>query len=251
MPLELTDLASASGVILITAAFFAALLSTSVGAGGGLLLVGLAIFMPASAVVPSHAAIMLVGSFFGWGVLRKAADHTILAPFVIGSIVGLSLAVPLIGRLSDQILTLVLGAFLLVTTWVQIPRTLALSHHYPWLCGLVSSFLSVFVGAMRPMLLTMLSSAFSDHRVIVATVNACAALQHLGKIIVFLSAGALFLGAWEIILLLILVTMAGGWCGRYVLISTGQAKLKLALKILITGLAVHLLFDALAWSPLS
>ena len=246
--MELTELASAPGLILIATAFLAAVLSTSIGAGGGLLLLGLAMFMPASAVVPSHAAIMLFGSFFGWGLLRQSVDHEMLAPFVVGSIIGLALALPLLGKLSDQLLTIVLGTFLLVTTWVRLPRSLALSQHYPWLCGLLSSFLSVFVGAMRPMLLAMLSNAFNDHRTVVATVNAFAALQHLGKIVVFLSAGALFLAAWQIIAVLIVVTLVGGWCGRHVLISSGEATLKKAVKLMITGLAGYLLFDALAKS---
>jgi len=236
-------------VVLVLAAFFAALLSTSVGAGGGLLLVGLATFMPAGAVIPSHAAIMLFGSFYSWGILRESTDNASIGPFVIGSIIGLVLAVPLLGKLSDNLLSLILATFLLLTTWIKLPQSLAFSGHYTWLCGLISSFLSVFVGAMRPMLLTMFSNMFEDHRVVVATVNACAALQHLGKMAVFLSTGALFLEAWDLIILLIFTTMAGSWCGRYVLVTTGQAKLKTALKLLITGLAIHLVLDAIAWTP--
>ncbi|MEM7043565.1 MAG: TSUP family transporter, partial [Pseudomonadota bacterium] len=171
-PLALIDLLSVPGAILVITAFLAALLSTSIGAGGGLLLLGLANFMPASAVIPTHASVMLFGSLFGWNLLRESADHKVITPFVLGSIIGLGLAASFVGKLSHHTLSLILAGFLLITTWIRLPQSLTLSRHYSWQCGLVSSFLSVFVGATRPMLLTMFSKTFDDHKTVVATVNA-------------------------------------------------------------------------------
>ncbi|MEZ5930416.1 MAG: sulfite exporter TauE/SafE family protein [Alphaproteobacteria bacterium] len=246
--MNLADLASAQGIFLLVTTFIAALLSTSVGAGGGLLLVGLATVMPAPTVIPTHACIMLAGSFFGWNLLRKFANYALILPFVVGSIIGLGLAVPLVGQLSHQALALVLGSFLLFSTWGYYPASLTQSRHYPWQCGLVTSFLSVFVGATRPMLLTMFGRAFDDHKVVVATVNACAALQHVGKIVVFVTIGASFIENWQIIGALIVVTMLGSLCGRHLLIATGQGTLKLITKLLITALALNLILDAMGWT---
>lgn len=242
--MHLTDLASAPGIFLLATSFLAALLSTSIGAGGGLLLVGLATVLPAATVIPTHASIMLAGSFFSWNLLRKFANYAMILPFVIGSIIGLGLAAPFVGSLDHDALALILGSFLLLSTWCRFPLSLAQSRHYPWQCGLLTSFLSVFVGATRPMLLTMFGRTFDDHKVVVATVNACAALQHVGKLAVFAAVGAAFVGNWQIIAILIVMTMLGSWCGRHILITAGQDKLKLATKLLITGLAINLILDA-------
>lgn len=245
----LAEFASLSGVFLLLTAFLAALLSTSVGAGGGLLILGMATVLPAPVVIPAHASVMMFGSFSGWLLLRNYPDYALLSIFIFGAVVGLIFAIPLIGWLNEAVMQFVLGSFLLATTWYRIPASLAGSKHYPWQCGLVSSFLSVMVGATRPMLLTLFGKRIDDHKVVVATTNACAALQHVGKLILFASFSAAFLQYWAIIGVLIVVTLLGAWCGRFVLISVGQRQLKLALKVLITGLALNLLVTALGLVP--
>jgi uncharacterized membrane protein YfcA len=191
---------------------------------------------------------MLFGSYYGWAVLRESSDHGLLKPFALGSLIGLLVAIPLIGLLSQQILLLILATFLILSTWIQLPRSFASGPHYPWQCGLVSSFLSIFVGATRPMLLTMFNQKLADHRAVVGTVNACAALQHTGKILVFSSVGTPFFENWLIVLVLIVTTITGAWLGRFILISTAQAKLRFLCRLLITGLAIHLAVGALRLS---
>jgi len=235
-------------VFLVLLTFISGFLSTSLGAGGGLLLVGIASVMPAQHVVPIHACIMLVVSFFQWWLLRKKVDYEIFKPFIVGGCFGMMLAVPLIGLIEEHTLKFLLGTFLLLTTWFRLPRAFAQNKNYPWQCGIVSSYLGVFVGATRPMLMTLFGSRFNSHQVIVATTTACASVQHAGKLVVFASAGIAFTNFWLEIVTLIAVSAVGAWLGRNLLFSSNGDHLKIAVKLLISVLAVNLIGDAVDWS---
>ncbi len=237
--------------IMCGASFLASFASTSLGAGGSLLLVSMATALPISLVIPLHACVSFVGNLNRWAILHKFVDYRILIPFALGTIIGIGLASPFLGALPESTWQIILGAFLVVATWWK-PRGLnAEGRFYPWLCGVVASFMSVFVGATKPLVATLLGQRLNDHKNVVGTSNACATLPHLGKIALFSAFGSAFLDYWWLALLLIMAGMAGVVIGRRVLISSYTDQLKQLLRLFVTGLGLNLLLIGLEIAPWS
>lgn len=233
------------------ASFLASFASTSMGAGGSLLLVSMATALPLSVVIPLHASVSLVGNFNRWVILRRFVDYRILVPFAAGTIIGVGLAGPFLGKLPESAWQILLGAFLVVATWWKPEGLNAKGRYYPWLCGVIASFLSVFVGATKPLVVTLLGHRLADHKNVVGTANACATLPHLGKIVLFSAFGGAFLDHWWLIILLITAGAVGVLVGRRVLISAYTDRLRRVLKIFITGLGLNLLLTGLEIAPWS
>ncbi len=237
--------------IMCGASFLASFASTAIGAGGSLLLVSMATSLPISIVIPLHASVSFVGNVNRWVVINRFVDYRVVVPFALGTVIGVGLASPLIGKLPESAWKLLLGAFLLVATWWK-PRGLqADGRHFAWICGAVASFMSVFVGATKPLVATLLGQRFEDHRIVVGTTSACATLPHLGKIVLFTAFGSAFLDYWRLGLGLVLAGVAGVLLGRHVLVSADVGRLRKILKIFVTALAVNLLLIGLEIAPWS
>lgn len=236
---------------LLGASLLASFASTSLGAGGSLLLASMATVLPAAVVIPVHACVTLAGNLNRWALLRRLVDYKVLVPFASGTAIGLILAYPFIGRISDAALQIILGLFLLIAAWWR-PRNLnADGPNYPLQCGIVTSFLSVFVGATKPMLTALFGQRFDDHKIVVATSNACATLQHAGKIGVFSIASFAFLQYWQLIMALIVASAIGAILGRLFTFWANPDKLKLVFRVLVTVLAVNVLATGLGLHPWS
>ncbi|MEM9625258.1 MAG: sulfite exporter TauE/SafE family protein [Pseudomonadota bacterium] len=233
------------------ASFLASFASTSLGAGGSLLLVSMATALPISVVIPLHACVSFVGNLNRWAILHSFVDYRILLPFAFGTVIGVGLASPFLGALSENAWQIILGAFLVVATWWKPQGLKADGSFYPWLCGIIASFMSVFVGATKPLVATLLGQRLADHKNVVGTSNACATLPHLGKIVLFSAFGSAFLHYWWLALLLIAAGLIGVILGRRVLISSYTDQLKRLLKLFVTGLGLNLLLIGLEIAPWS
>ena len=233
------------------ASFLASFASTSVGAGGSLLLVSMATTLPIAIVIPLHACVSLVGNFNRWMILHQFVDYRILIPFAVGTVIGVGLAGPFLGKLPESAWQILLGTFLVVATWWKPKGLNAEGSYYPWFCGVIASFLSVFVGATKPLVVTLLGHRLTDHKNVVGTANACATLPHFGKIVLFSAFGSAFLDHWWLIILLIAAGAVGVLVGRRLLISTYADQLRQAMKIFITGLGLNLLLTGLKVAPWS
>ncbi|MGI9493003.1 MAG: sulfite exporter TauE/SafE family protein [Geminicoccaceae bacterium] len=236
---------------LFIASFVASFSSTSFGAGGSLLLVSMATVLPISVVVPMHACVTFVGNLSRWALLHRFVDYTVVLPFIIGTAIGIVLAAPLVGQIPVYAWQFLLGTFLLGAVWWK-PRGLnAEGKHYSWQCGVITSFLSVFVGATKPLLVALFGQRFAEHRNVVATSNACSAFPHIGKIILFSAVGGAFYQYWWLIVTLIFANTMGAVAGKHLTISTTGDWLSLIFKIFVTALSVNLLAMGLGISPWS
>jgi uncharacterized membrane protein YfcA len=231
------------------ASFLAAFASTTIGAGGSLLLISIATMLPINVAIPVHAAVSFTGNLSRWAILHRFIDYKVVLAFAFGVVIGLALAAPLIGEIPTSAWQALLGAFLLVSTWWK-PHTLnATGKYYSWACGVVVSFMSVFVGATKPFIATLLGHRMDDHKAVVGTTNACATLPHLGKIFIFAVIGASVLDYGWLIAWLVLAGILGTFVGRYVLIRENANRLRLLLKLFTTLLGVNLLLSGLGLSP--
>ena len=242
----MNELSTITWATLILATLLSSTLSVSVGAGGPILFASMVAALPLPVVVPLHACVLFLGSINQWLVLKKYIDYRALLVFSAGAIIGLILVWPFIGELPEIALKLIFAVFLLQITWSDVlPSTVRLPV---LLMGAVTSFFSALIGVTRPAVVSCFASYLHDHKVVVATTNACVSIQHVGKIVLFLVAGVGFIHYWQLILLLVLVNFVGVLIGKRLLTTVPPRMLKLGLKILITIIAINLLLEVLVKS---
>lgn len=225
-------------------AFCAGLVNTAFGVGGGVLLIScLPGRVAPAAVVPLHGLAILVNnvcrSLLDWKCIR----WRIVAHFLIGALIGALAALPLLHRLPVERVPQLLGAGILAVTWLPCR---AFGPRLPapfFLCGLVQTFLSMFVGATGPLvMLFFLNRGFSRDELIAhnAIVNVGADLIKM--------LGFLYLGFAYVDFLPQIAVLAGGmttgaFAGKFVRGRVSPRFFFVAIKLLITGLAIRMIVD--------
>jgi uncharacterized membrane protein YfcA len=205
--------------------------------------------LPISVAIPVHAAVSFTGNLSRWAILHRFVDYGIVLVFAFGAVLGLALAAPLIDEIPTSAWQALLGTFLLASTWWK-PRSLnASGQFYSWVCGVVVSFMSVFVGATKPFIAALLGQRMDDHKAVVGTTNACATLPHLGKIFIFAALGKSVLDYGWLITWLVFASILGTVSGRYVLVRENTSRLRFVLKLFTTLLGANLLLSGFGLSP--
>lgn len=190
-------------LMLVLSSVFTSMITASLGAGGGLLLLLLmALWLPPAALVPVHGMIQL-GSNGGRVLLTwRSIDWRLIAAFAPGVLVGALLAAAL------------------------------------------TSFASMFVGATGPLVAAFVKQVHSDRFATVATFATAMTLQHVPKALVFGFAGFVFLDWLAFIAAMVLAGLAGTWIGIRLLRQITDRRFGLTLNILLTLLALRLLWQA-------
>lgn len=211
------------------------------GLGGGMLLLALMAQILAPAIlIPLHG----VAQFFSnanRGVIHRASlEWVYLKPFILGSLIGAFLFVPLVVYVNPVIGAMALGLFILVVTWF--PKWFNVSKLHPLFSGGLTSGLGVLFGATGPLAMSAHPKANWTKEQIVGNHGAAMAFQHGVKVIAYLVAGVqlhqyvlhigvLFLGAW-----------GGTYAGTHLLKKMTDDRFKTALKWVLTILAIRLVF---------
>lgn len=222
------------------------MLTAIAGAGGGAVLIGLlALVLPAPAIIPVHGVVQM-GSNIGRAYLAwRHIDWYTVAWFVPFGLLGTVLGSLLLIQLPASLLQLCIGLFLIYLTWgPKLPR-LVVSNVGLAAGGLITGFISLFVGASGPVVAAFIKSRFSERMTTVATFAATMSMQHAPKALVFGLAGFVFQD-W---LLLIAAMMAAGFIGTWVglkwLQKISNHRFNQIFRWVITVLALRLLWVAL------
>jgi uncharacterized membrane protein YfcA len=230
---------------LSAAAFVTAFIGVSTGAAGGVILLAImAMAMPPAAVIPVHTVVML-----GTGLSRTVAmwHHVMrgtLLPFIAGATIGavaganVFVALPLAG------LQGILGAFILLVTWMpRLGRVGAERGRFAVL-GFATTFLGVFVSATGSLLAPFVASAAPDRYNHVATVGALMAVTHVAKLAAFAFIGFAVASFVPLMAAMIVAGTLGNWLGEAVLTRTSEQRFRLILRLILTALALRLLWSA-------
>lgn len=232
-------------IILIIGCLVGGIASTTVGTSGGFTFAVMATVFPISAVVPVHATVEAFASLARSYLLYKYINWQFLLSFAAGGAVGLVLAAPFIGVFPELGLQLVLGLFIVATTWIPLGKIVSQGAKYAVLSGGFTSFLTVFIGATGPLVAVLTSKRFDAHATVIATHAACMTGQHLGKIVIFALAGWTLTSFAIEIGSMIAATVIGTWIGRHVILSGPENVIKLIFKITVTLLGVNLVISAI------
>lgn len=243
------ELAWPAALLLVAVSFLTSALAAAVGIGGGLALIAvMASVMPPIAVVPLHGVVQL-GSNLGRAVVqRHHLAWDIVLWFSLGGLAGALLGGRAAFALPTVALKAILGLFVLYAVWGPKPKLPAGQGPLFFLGGIVTAFLTMFVGATGPFAASILPRSRLDKTGIVGTHAANMTVQHSLKIAVFGLLGFAF-GPWLPLLAAMLVTgFLGTLAGSHLLHRLPEERFALGFKLVLTGLALNLLIGALFFS---
>jgi uncharacterized membrane protein YfcA len=218
-------------------------MSAAIGLGGGVMLIAvIAQFLPAVAVIPVHGVVQL-GSNSGRALLmRKFIDVKACVYFILGSTIGAFVGGQIVFGLSADYLKVIIALFILFSVWN--PKVSIRLSTLPIVVtgGLISTILTMFVGATGPFVAALLKPHNYSKERQVATMAACMVIQHLLKVLVFISLGFVFADYLILMIAMVAFGFVGTYVGRTILFSVNNQQFKIALNILLVVLSVRLLW---------
>lgn len=236
------DLSSSAAIFLIVVSFFTSALTAAFALGGGITLLALmSLFFPVSLLIPVHGIIQLGSNAGRVIVQRRAVDWGRLWPFLVGAVIGAVLGAQFVVTLPEAWLRVALGTFMLVIVFVRIPRLGSIGPTGFTVAGLVTTFLSMFVGATGPISAAIFAKTF-DHRVtLVATLAAANATQHALKFVVFFAIGVALSAYLPLIGAMLVTGFAGTLVGTAFLKRLPERLFRITLTVILTVVALDLL----------
>lgn len=241
--------------LIVLCALLTSILSGIVGMAGGLVLMGIFVWiLPAAPALALHGVIQFFAN--GWRVLLHRAHVTwrVLFHFGIGAALAMGVFALIVFTPTRLYVFLILG-LLPVLVWVP-ERWLRLDALNPWHAiggGFASTGISLVSGVSGPLTDLLFVRTDMGRHSIVATKSAMQALTHGAKIIaygaVLMSAEARAIIAPATIIAAILASMVGTVIGGRILDRMSDAHFKLARRWVVTLIGAVFLFQAgqIAW----
>ncbi|WP_081964023.1 sulfite exporter TauE/SafE family protein [Hoeflea sp. BAL378] len=221
--------------------FFTSALTVSVGIGGGVAMLALMGYLvPVAAIIPVHGVVQLGSNVGRAAVLRSHVAWACLAAFLAGAIPGAWTGGIAVGALPEPALKAALGGFILIITWMRLPRLAAIKLPGFVLTGAVTTFLTMIFGATGPFNAVVLSKTFPDRLRFQATTAAVMSLQHVVKTLAFALAGFAFAPWLPLMAAMILTGLAGTWVGANILRRMPESHFQMIFRICLTVLALDL-----------
>ncbi len=227
------------------ASFATAFFGVFTGAAGGvMLLAAMSMVMPAAILIPVHTVVML-----GTGVTRTmimwrfVMQKTIL-PYVFGATVGAALGAKLFVSLPTATSLGILGVFILLVTWMPMLGRLGAERGRFVVLGFFATFLGIFVSATGTLLAPFVASAAPDRRNHSATLGALMVTTHIAKLIAFGAIGFAIGPFLPLAAVMIATSAAGNWVGKVALNRTSEGRFRLIFQLVLTAMALRLLWTA-------
>lgn len=231
-----------TAILLIGISFFTSALTAAFGIGGGVAMLGaLAGTVPTNVVVAVHGVVQL-GSNLGRAFLQRAHVHwPAFWKFLTGAIIGVAVGAALFVSLPERALLAALGVFILVMVWVPKPSIPGLATAGILAGGVVSSFLTMFVGATGSFVQATLFALDLDRKGIIATHAMMMTMQHLLKVIAFGFIGFALVPWLPLVAAMIASGFLGTVTGTRLLEALPETLFRQILKWLLTLIALDLI----------
>ena len=243
-------------LILIFSAFITSSISAVLGMGGGIILLGImAILIPEGyMVIALHGIIQLFSNTTRTFVFRNYLQTKLIKDFLFGAIGGLifsgliiyllimSFEVQSAKDLKVDFLKPVIGGFIIWYLYLKGPKVKKEVSSFTKV-GLISGFSSIFVGATGPLIAPFFINDNLTKENIIANKAACQMISHLGKIPLFIYFFNMdYFAKTNVLLPLIIAVFIGTNLGKNILAFIPETLFKRIFKILLTIIAVRLIF---------
>lgn len=227
---------------LMLASLLTSALTAATGVGGGTaLLAVMANILPVTVIIPVHGLVQLGSNAGRLLMLWRHVHWSLTGWFVLGCLLGSALGGQLVISLPQSVLQLMLGLFILLLCWLPLPLQGIGGRSGVWMGG-VTAFVSMFIGATGPFVLALLKNVLLERHALVATMAALMSFQHLVKVGVFIALGVALHDWLGLILLMVMLGGCGTLLGSLVLQRLSNHRFALILKVMITLLALRLLY---------
>lgn len=233
-------------LLLACCALLTSLLAALIGFGGGMLLLAvLPFFLPAAALIPLHGLAQLASNSSRALFAPRDVRWSVLPAFLLGSGLGVTVGFLLLSRLPLALLPLLIGAYMLLNLWHRGFKQLTGKAENFVLLGFIQTGLGLFVGATGPLTMTALLKQTQDQNQIIATSALLMTVSHLCKVLLFGSLGFVYSDYLWPLLAMCAGAIAGSWLGSRLRPPGQHQNYILLLKLALTLLALHLLWQGL------
>jgi len=223
-------------------------LSAVIGMGGGMTLLAImATVLPAGSIVPLHGVVQLCSNSSRVLVFLKHVRWRVFLVYATLLMPGAFFASKLLGAVKFSHLKPLIGIWILVfLTWRRKKPQLRRPPLWAYApLGLVTGFVSIFVGATGPFIAPFfLRDDFAKEETI-ATKAMCQAAVHLFKIPVFMSVGFDFAAELPFLASMVAAVVVGSFVGKWLLSHLSQALFVRIFESVLATIAVYLIVKAL------
>ena len=233
-------------LILMGSCFLGAIISTTVGTGGGLLVIGgMSLILPITALLSIHASVQAGSGMIRAFLFRDTFLKKFFLIFFFGSLIGFFFSTLTLISLDKNILKLLLGLGIVILTLLPNLKIDNISNLTILFFGIVTGFLTMFIGVVGPILGILLASMLKDRLLVVGTLAWCISFQNFGKALIFGQIGFDYSSWIFLILLLVIVSYLGTLVGRKLLNKTDNKLFEKILKVVILLLGCKLIIESL------
>lgn len=231
--------------LLVATSFFGSFISTAAGIGGGVtMLAVMAQVMPPLALIPVHGLVQLGSNASRLTVMFKHIDWRFLGWFFIGGLVGAAVGVKVVTALPTSILQLVLALFILYSIWGPMPSKIQPSRLGLTIGGGLTTLASMFIGASGPLAMVIVKAYDYDRFAKVGTFSGVMVIQHGLKALVFGAIGFVFAPYLPLVAFMVVAGFIGTLAGKRVLLKQNENNFGKILNVVLTLLALRLLWQA-------
>ncbi len=230
------------------ATFVAGVLTSVVGAGGGVMLLAImGTVLPPLAVIPVHGVVMLGNNVMRVTQLYRLIDWRFVGAVIAGSAVGSFTAGPILVNLPEQALQFILAMGLLYLVWGPKPKA---SEAKPTpirtaILGFGLSILSMAIGAAAVFFAALRKQKGLPKEQILADQSAIMCAQSIFKALAFGLFGFAFGPYIPLIIAMMMCGMLGSWLGVKLLKRMSYTWFDHLFKLVVSIMAGILLVRAL------
>jgi len=241
------SLAPSTALLLVLLAGVTSFISAAFGSGGGtLLLAVMALVMPIQAIIPVHGLVQ-VGSNASRSLMMWRHIHwPTLWYFVPGALLGTLFAAYFLVMLPTTVLQFSIAVFVLYLCWGPPLPSKALNNTGTVVAAGATTFLGYFVGASGPLVAAFIKQKFAgDRATTVGTFATTMVVQHGPKALVFGIAGFVFKEWLALVVLMIAAGAVGTKLGLLRLFTLSERRFSFYFNLVLSLIAVRLLWQAL------
>lgn len=231
-----------SELLLVPIVFFTSCLAGVIGMGGGILLIALMPgLVPAAAIIPIHAATQLASNAsraaFGW----RDIDKGIIPAFTLGALAGAWLGGEIYRSLDLHWLPAIIGALILLFTWVPLPSVRGGGQVSLAALGFCQTGLGMLAGATGPVGAAVLLQRNTGRDWLVVNTAVYMSLNHCLRLAAFVAIGFSFAPWWQLVGAMVTASIAGSWLGTRLRVYMPQADFHRWFRWLVTLLAARMM----------
>ena len=181
-----------TAAVLITTSTITSLITATFGIGGGVLLIAvMAGSLPVSALIPVHGLVQLGSNGNRALMTFRYIDWSMVKFFSFGALLGAVVATFIVVQLPLVVIQFAVAGFILFLVWGSKPKAQEMQPVGRSLAGLVTTLISMFVGATGPLVAAFVHRNNYNKMQITATMASCLTFQHGLKAFVFTFVGVL------------------------------------------------------------